>query len=523
MKRQQKDTAELCKKHKLTLDQSLTLRDLGKSAYHGKHLKAGGALRAFLDAVESGRVLPGSWLVLESLDRFDRRKPRLMMPILLELVNSGITIATAKPERIYDAKSADENPFELMEILMIASRANEESETKSKRVKEEYAKVLQDAAEGKRLIDRRPPSWLEVVNGKFVVIEERQKLVEEIFSMANTIGARAIAKDLNRRKIKTWGKGKAWGWAHIQQILNDGKVLGILTSSTGITIKNYYPRIISDRDFEAIKSVTKKRTNWRGRIGTKVANLFQGIAYDVETGSTMVTVKKRKDTPYRFTPSAYETGKAEDAKSFPYELVEQEFLRFTKELSTADVSSKKIQPDNSQSIERELSQVENRLEELSTLLETGDIPEVMKAITSLRSKKQALAQKLQDAKAKANGQDISSLSATQSIIEALKKATGSDLVEKRLALRAAIRDLVERIDCSIIRDGWIYVFRAEVTFKTGAKRRIAIATERGILIYSAADSIAWKKKPLKAVLDVGLRRLDKVRHILRTLLKGKTR
>jgi len=57
--------------HHLKLDLSLSFRDLGVSAYRGQNAREG-ALRAFLDAIEHNLVPPGSFLLIESLDRLSR-------------------------------------------------------------------------------------------------------------------------------------------------------------------------------------------------------------------------------------------------------------------------------------------------------------------------------------------------------------------------------------------------------------------------------------------------------------------
>lgn len=51
----------------LELDETFSFEDLGVSAYHGKNATEG-ALADFIDAVDDGRVLPGSYLLVESLD-----------------------------------------------------------------------------------------------------------------------------------------------------------------------------------------------------------------------------------------------------------------------------------------------------------------------------------------------------------------------------------------------------------------------------------------------------------------------
>src|SRR5262245_10427860 len=53
------------------LDSSLSLRDLGRSAFTpGKQI----ALKGFLAAIESAQVAPGSVLIVENLDRLSRQQ-----------------------------------------------------------------------------------------------------------------------------------------------------------------------------------------------------------------------------------------------------------------------------------------------------------------------------------------------------------------------------------------------------------------------------------------------------------------
>ena len=60
----------------MLLDEALSLRDEGLSAYHQRHITQG-ALGAFLRAVDAGLIAPGSVLVVEGLDRLSRAEPVL--------------------------------------------------------------------------------------------------------------------------------------------------------------------------------------------------------------------------------------------------------------------------------------------------------------------------------------------------------------------------------------------------------------------------------------------------------------
>src|SRR5919202_870899 len=66
---------EYASRHGLDLDTDLTFRDLGVSAFRGKNAETG-RLGDFLQAVADGLVPPGSFLLVESLDRISRQAAR---------------------------------------------------------------------------------------------------------------------------------------------------------------------------------------------------------------------------------------------------------------------------------------------------------------------------------------------------------------------------------------------------------------------------------------------------------------
>src|SRR5262245_20911458 len=72
LRRQTEKAEQYCQRRGWTLDTSLTLHDLGVSAFHGKNALVGN-LGEFLKAVQRGTVLPGSVLIVESFDRISRQ------------------------------------------------------------------------------------------------------------------------------------------------------------------------------------------------------------------------------------------------------------------------------------------------------------------------------------------------------------------------------------------------------------------------------------------------------------------
>ena len=94
LKRQLDYANKVAKERGLLLDESLTMRDLGLSAYHGNNIKKG-AFGVFLKAIEDGNIPSGSVLLIESLDRMSRRKVSECASIVTQIINAGITVITA--------------------------------------------------------------------------------------------------------------------------------------------------------------------------------------------------------------------------------------------------------------------------------------------------------------------------------------------------------------------------------------------------------------------------------------------
>src|SRR5262245_37525748 len=94
LRRQTEAARAWCERNGVHLDTSLTLHDLGKSAFAGKHRENPdrNALAAFLRLVEQGKVPRGSYLVLESLDRLSREHIQPALILALNLLQAGVRI-----------------------------------------------------------------------------------------------------------------------------------------------------------------------------------------------------------------------------------------------------------------------------------------------------------------------------------------------------------------------------------------------------------------------------------------------
>lgn len=272
----------------LQLDESLTMKDLGLSAYHGNNISKG-ALGGFLSAIQDGMIPSGSILLIESLDRISRQGVTDCNSIITQIINAGITVITAMDNKEYNKQLIDKNPFELFAMLMIFIRANEESETKSKRVRDALTSQCENWLAGKRgfrIKCGKAPKWVqwkEVTdkNGnrewKFV-FKPREKaiMLRKIELFKQGLGGLKIAELLNAE----FGANTVHHTgANVYKEVKRSSLIGELHVKVGDTeyvLENYYPALLSRSEF----NVLMVDSNKRGAI--KHSQKFVGILSGID-------------------------------------------------------------------------------------------------------------------------------------------------------------------------------------------------------------------------------------------------
>lgn len=132
LRRQMKLAEDYATKHDLVLDNH-SYRDLGVSAFKGKNAVEG-SLNTFIKAVETGAIQPGSYLLVESLDRMSRDDVQEALTLFMHIIKLGVVLVTVADGQVYSKASVQDNWTKLIVALAIMSRANNESKTKSDRL-----------------------------------------------------------------------------------------------------------------------------------------------------------------------------------------------------------------------------------------------------------------------------------------------------------------------------------------------------------------------------------------------------
>lgn len=284
-RRQLQQARDYCTNHNLVLDDK-TIEDFGVSAFRGSN-RTDGALGRFIDAVKSGEIEKGSYLLVESVDRLSRQAIEEALTQFLEIVREGIVIVTLSDNQVF--RSGEVDFTKLIVSIVYMARANDESEMKSRRSRAAWSNGRQQARENNKVIaNSRLPSWLTLEGDKIVPIPERVAIVNEMFQMARSgQGYQQIAKVFRDKDYKTFGQGKAWRPAGIQSVVKSRAVIGEFQPHIiyegkrvpdGDPLFGYYPTVVSPAIFAEVQYIVDKRNNHSGSYRKGLYNnLFSGV------------------------------------------------------------------------------------------------------------------------------------------------------------------------------------------------------------------------------------------------------
>jgi DNA invertase Pin-like site-specific DNA recombinase len=240
LRRQSEKAERYAIEHGLTLDTDLKMTDAGVSAFRGKNATTG-ALGGFLSAVERGYVPPGSYLLVENIDRLSRDHVLEAQTLFSRLLLAGITIVTLTNGEVYSRQRLNDDPNALIMIVLEQIRANRENVRKSQLIGDAKArkkqKLAADGVDGKPYT-RQTPAWIAWSDERkaYELVPDRAAIVREIFERTDAgDGIDRIAKDLNQRGIDTWGgrpgqrKANHWRGSYMRKVLMSSAPIGAFT------------------------------------------------------------------------------------------------------------------------------------------------------------------------------------------------------------------------------------------------------------------------------------------------------
>ena len=141
---------------------NLSSKDEGMSGYSGKHLEHG--LGRILNAIKSGNIASGDFILVEAIDRIGRLEPMEMMKLITEITQTGVTIETLEDAQSYSLDRLNQDPSALFILIGKIQQAHDYSKKLSDRISAAYTNKRIRARNGDQ-IALNTPIWL-TTNGE---------------------------------------------------------------------------------------------------------------------------------------------------------------------------------------------------------------------------------------------------------------------------------------------------------------------------------------------------------------------
>jgi DNA invertase Pin-like site-specific DNA recombinase len=491
LRRQVQATAEWCRRNNVPLDTSLSLRDLGKSAFRGSHKDDKAALGAFLRAVNQGKVPKGSFLVVENLDRLSREEEVPACHLLTSILMAGVKVVQLFPAEIVLTEQS--NGWELMRAVMELSRAHGESAAKSKRNGETWEQKRQAARAGSVQPPRKKdgrltrsmtsllPAWIEDVDGVLKLIPEKAAAVHRVYKLAaEGYGACLIGKALAKEGWPVPGECGYWSRAYVSLLLDDRRAVGECQpryrngKPAGEPIKDYFPACVSEEEWQRARDVIGSRKKPpRGRVGEYI-NVFAGLLMNARMGEPYYIGSRTNHGKYRrvlIAKRAVENSSM--VYGFDFHVFERAVLGLMKEIDPKEVIGEVPGQDEIIVVSRELERVRTQQEAIAVEMTRGDAKSLAIAARALDAEEKKLTEKLDDLKAKTTYSNGESWGEVLTLIDAVEKAP--DPKDARLKLRALLRRLVKEIWILVVPlTATQRVAEVQIFFESGGTRNYLI-------------------------------------------------
>ena len=387
-------------------------RDLGVSAFRGANADKG-ALKAFLDRVESGVIEPGSYLIVESLDRLSRTDITFALQMFLGLINAGIVIVTLADQRVYDRERINDGNFtDIIISLTILSRANEESRIKSSRLCAAWANKRARASVEKTT--SRCPSWMRMKPDRsgFELIPEKTAIVRRIFEMtALGKGQMHIAKVFTVEKVPCLNKSaRRWYCGTIKNVLRSRAVIGEYEPSKMIAgkrsflegVPDYFPAAIPMDLYATAQRLQRVRPSYRGR---GQANPLAGVTFNVMTGNRMARLSKGAKKRFTYLLDAAAPTGGAPYKTWQFEQFLKSLLTVCEAITTTPTVPRKQNPELLAALKR-LDEVEVQIPRLVEFIASGFSTSVDQKMRDLEKEKAALEKTIAEFRMEENAADL---------------------------------------------------------------------------------------------------------------------
>jgi DNA invertase Pin-like site-specific DNA recombinase len=496
LRRQTERAEEYCRRQGWALDTTLTLRDLGVSAFRGKNAAVGN-FRTFLDAIQCGKVLPGSVLLVESFDRISRQGIDEGYDLIKGILKAGVRIVTLSPEREFDASATKSLSKGALEIQLILERAAEESERKSDRVGAAWVGKRKTAAD--RPLTRRTPVWIayDEADRKLKPIPDKVKVVRRLMRMAvEGVGLTGIAQAMIAERVPVLGCQKyeggevVWSAAMVWKIVTSRALVGEYQPHSkrdgerkpaGPPVKSYYPAVATEDEFAAVQAALRARQRvGRGRPGKRVG-LFAGLLKDARTGGSIIARHTTGREPVLVSLKGTH-GRGGRWSCFPLNAFESAIRSQLEEVKVEELGPEGPAVGRLNALRARRTELEELIAKWRAKMNRPELVDIVaENLAELETARKDTEMELADAER----EDGTGLAAALGQLKTVGKAVAEDdSPANRLRCRAAIRAAVSEVRCLFMPGRGARLAVVQVVFKGGAHRDY-------IIIHRAAGKSRW--------------------------------
>lgn len=308
----------------------LKIRLAGVSAYKGKNLPY---LENVKQLVKDGTIPQGTVMVIETFDRYSRRKLSEVFPLLWEMLASGLEIWV---EEMHLTKDTLDDEEKLSKVMREIKNAYKYSDKLSFRVNSALKKrtemILNGERfnkDGSRILLNHLPSWIDKQSW---TVKPNGNIIRTIFEMyLNGSGPAAISRKFNDDKTPTVSGVGKWGQGYIYRLLSNRQLIGELEVTNGdntVSIPNFFPLVITSEMFDRVQTKLSdnagKRPAAEGQ--SRIHNLFNGLAF-CSVCNEAIRVRPAKGVLYMDCQGKFKGGKGCNHKAVKFQPLEDSFVK----------------------------------------------------------------------------------------------------------------------------------------------------------------------------------------------------
>jgi DNA invertase Pin-like site-specific DNA recombinase len=344
----------------------------------------------------------GVGVICENLDRISRGHPWLQKAYIYEIILNNHFIITSQDGIEYNSDTI--NTIGTVAIGDLNTNlSNAENVKRTKRVREEKAKAVELARQGKAAPLGK---WLSAhikYNPEtkcYDIREDRRKVIEKIYTdYANGKGVVAITKELNEAKTPTFrGKGKIGEWQRttVFTLLRYEGVIGVFNYCGERIVKAWQPAI-SEKLFYSVQAILETNKQRHGKYSSNnVNNIFRGISKCPHCNSNIRTTKDGY-----MACAGYQQGRCKIKNMIKFREMEYEFTKWLVPMAKDALLGTDETKADIDALQVKIGGIDKRIEETLELLDSGLAPIQVKArIIKLEDEKTTIENEINTAKTK---------------------------------------------------------------------------------------------------------------------------